>query len=237
MPFKCYNREFGLTGSNRWDSSVVGLNVYQNDHTKICFSDGRTVSIQQSLTYVWDNGKPTTECKIKCEDDTSDTIPTVKLGYTQAEKEDWLEEEEKRCSDAYEAIANKIIGKYRMSLQMTVSIFLKKATEDQLRARFGKAIAFNDTNETNGPQASTTQDKVSLRPPSLFKGPRTRAANKPRARRGMPQGIQQRTRRGTRWATRCRENKSSQRNGAGGDVSAENNNREKTTEGRLRPPA
>ena len=213
----------------------MGLNVYQNNHTKIRFSDDRTVSIQQFLTYVWDKGKTTTACTIKCEDDTSDTVPTVKLGYTQAEKKDWLKKEEERCRHAYEAIANEIIGKYRMSLQMTVSMFLKKATEDQLRARFGKAIAFNDTNETNGPQTSSTQGKVSRRPPSLFKGPRTRLANEQRARRGMPQGIQQRTRRGTRWATRRCENKSSRRNGAGGDVSAENNNWEKTTEGR--PPA
>ena len=37
--------------------------------------------------------------------------------------------------------------------------------------------------------------------------------------------------------TRCREDESSRWNGAGGDVSAENNNWEKTTGGRLRPPA
>ena len=158
MPFKCYGREFELTGSTLRDTMAV--NVRQTDHTKIRFSDGRTVSIQQSLTYVGHKGKPTTECTIKCEDDTSDTVPTVELGYTQAEKEDWLKKEENRCRHAYKPIAIHLIGKFGVNLPRNITSFLETATEHQLRERFGKAIAFNDTNETNGPQASTTQGKA-----------------------------------------------------------------------------
>ena len=161
MSFKCYDREFELRGSLQRDT-IMAVNVRQTNHTKIRFSDGRTVSIQQSLTYVPDKGKPTTECTIKCEDDTSDTVPTVKLGYTQAEKEDWLEEEKQRCRDNYETIAIDLIKEYGVNLPRYITSFLETATEHQLRKRFGKAIAFTDTNETNGPQASATQGEGKL---------------------------------------------------------------------------
>ena len=74
-----------------------------------------------------------------------------------------------------------------------------------------------------------TASTFSVQGPEDMRGKRGR-----RAWREIGRG----TRRGTRWGTRrgtrfrCREDKSSRQNRADGDVSAENNNWEKTTEGR-----